>query len=233
MGPPSVQAASCRPFKRVVGDTFHYYCAILVPGKVVHRAIFSRNGGRVQEHPPRIALSQNGFQLSVKSVTPADAGPYFCTGVNAKNEIIDTDCVDLQISTKPRQKPNIDSSETSPGTIKATIGMPLVIRCRSSNAIKVWWYKNGKFFIPPDSSRVRWNNTSQSLHFARIELSDNATYYCEARNTVGSTKRYFTLIVQGEGRFQGKLMKSLTTFTVDMAVSLWCARACVCMIVMT
>ena len=221
MEPLSVQAASCRPFNRVVGDNFHYYCSIL-PGKVAHRAIFGRNKRIVQEHPPRITLSQNGFQLNVKSVTPADAGPYICSGLNAKNKIIDTDCVDLQISTKPRQKPNIDSSRSSPGTIKVTIGMPLVIQCPSSEAIKVWWYKNGKFFISPDSNRVRWNNTSHSLHFARIELSDNATYYCEARNTVGSTKRYFTLIVQGEGRIQGKLIKSLTTFsfTVDMAVSL-------------
>jgi len=137
-----------------------------------------------------IATKQNVHSLTINRADQTDGGVYKAVADNGTGKPIETTCT-LTVGTKPKV-------EGKPADVTVNVEQPAVLECTFSGIPKpeVTWYKDNVPITVDQRVTMREDKPNvHSLHIARSQLDDKATYTCKAKNRFGEAEAKMNLTI--------------------------------------
>ena len=137
-----------------------------------------------------IAAKQNVHSLTINRADQTDGGVYKAVADNGTGKSVETTCT-LTVGTKPKV-------EGKPADVTVNVEQPAVLECTFSGIPKpeVTWYKDNVPITADQRVTQREEKPNvHSLHIARSQLDDKATYTCKAKNRFGEAEAKMNLTV--------------------------------------
>uniref|UniRef100_A0A4W3GQQ4 Heparan sulfate proteoglycan 2 n=1 Tax=Callorhinchus milii TaxID=7868 RepID=A0A4W3GQQ4_CALMI len=168
------------------GVTINFICTAKSQSPAYTLVWTRQLGGKL----PDTAVDFNGI-LTIRNVRPEDAGGYICTGSNMF--AMDEGSAVLHV---PATAPSAPVAAIEPQILTVKQGQTAELRCTATgNPPPTLQWSGGQGSVISPNAVVRGG----LLRIAAVERSDEAVYFCQARNSAGEHTARTIIYVQSNG----------------------------------